>query len=422
MKYLKKAFEKNQQQSNELALTVQGIVDDVRSNGDQALLELGKKFDGVELNSVKISRDAVKRAYTLVSEDTVKHFKFAADQVRYFAEQQLKCMQPLSIPDSKVKGLELGHRLVPVETCGCYIPSGRYPLPSTAIMSVLVAKVAGVKHVAACSPPSAEHDTIHPAVLVAMDIAGADEIYCMGGAQAIAAYAYGTETVKKVDMIVGPGNKYVTEAKRQVIGHVGIDMLAWPSEGLIVADETANPTFLAIDCLARCEHDPDARAIIVSTDEEICKKAESELYRLLEDLPTKEVAAVSWRDNGEIILADNMEEAIDIANQYAIEHLQVQVKNEREVAEKLLHYGSLFVGHYSPVAFGDFVSGTNHTLPTMATARFSSGLWVGTFIKVAFYQFVSKEGCKNLSEACMHFGETEGLYGHRDSVKLRIKE
>ena len=282
--------------------------------------------------------------------------------------------------------------------------------------------MAGVKEVAACSPAFHGFDSIHPAVLVAMDIAGADEIYCMGGAQAIAAFAYGTESIKKVDLIVGPGNRFVTEAKRQVLGDVGIDSLAGPSEVLVLADETANPTFVAIDLLGQAEHDPNAKPVLVCTSQEVIDKAMKELERLLPTLETKDVASQSWNDNGAIYLADSIDEAVDIANDIAPEHLEVQVKNEREVAKKLLHYGSMFVGHYAPVAFGDFVSGPNHTLPTMRTARYSNGVWVGTFIKTPFHQFVSKEGCRNLAGPCMRFAEVEGLYAHRDSVKLRLEE
>lgn len=421
MKIIKQAEKKTYKRSQEVSNIVSGIIDDVRNDGDKTLIDLAKKFDKIDIKNIKISRAQIEDAYTKVSKETVEYFKFAAKQITVYAEQQLKCLLPLNF-HSEVPGLELGHRLVPVDRCGCYVPSGRYPLPSTALMSILPAKIAGVKHVAACSPPFAGYGTIHPAVLVAMDIAGADEIYCMGGAQAVAAYAYGTETVKKVDLIVGPGNKFVTEAKRQVLGDVGIDSLAGPSEVLIIADETANPTFVAIDLLAQAEHDPNAKPVLVCTDEEIIKKSLSEIERLVSTLPTGELAHKSWEDNGDVYLADNIEEAIEISNKIAPEHLEVQVKNEREVAKELLHYGSLFVGHYAPVAFGDFVSGTNHTLPTMSTARFSNGVWIGTFIKTAFHQFVSEEGCKNLSVPCMHFAETEGLYAHRDSVRLRVEK
>ena len=370
---------------------------------------------------MRVDRAQVEAAYAQVDQETVDSIKFAAGQIRIFAEQQLACLKELDF-QSRVPGLELGHKLVPVERCGCYIPSGRYPLPSTALMSILVAKTAGVKEVAACSPPFAGCGTIHPAVLVAMDIAGADEIYCMGGAQAVAAFTYGTDSVKKVDLLVGPGNRFVTEAKRQVLGDVGIDSLAGPSEVLVLADGTANPRFIAIDLLAQAEHDPNAKPILVCTDEAVIEQTLAQVDELLQDLPTAGVARQSWQDNGQAILADSLDEAIELTNRIAPEHLEVQVANERETAARLLHFGSMFVGHYAPVAFGDFVSGTNHTLPTMSTARYANGLWVGTFIKVAFFQFVSEEGCRNLAPACMHFAQVEGLTAHRDSVRLRVEE
>ena len=270
MKAIKKAEKKTYQRDHQLSSTVLDIIDSVRANGDRTLLELAEKFDHVQLQSVKVDPASVAKAYQQVDQETVDHIRFAADQIRWFAEQELQCMQALDV-QSKVPGVRLGHRLIPVEKCGCYIPSGRYPLPSSALMSVVTAKVAGVKHVAACSPAFHGCGTVHPAVLVAMDIAGADEIYCMGGAQAIAAYAYGTETVKKVDMIVGPGNKFVTEAKRQVLGDVGIDSLAGPSEVLIVADDTANPTFLAIDLLAPIVPSYQGNMILVALFAGLCE-------------------------------------------------------------------------------------------------------------------------------------------------------
>ena len=421
MQIIKPAVKKTYQRDRQLTESVLAIIDRVRARGDQALIDYAKEFDHLDISGVRVSRDQIKAAYDQVDAKTVESIKFAASQIRIFAEQQLSCLKELDF-NSRVPGLELGHKLVPVERCGCYIPSGRYPLPSTALMSILVAKVAGVKEVAACSPPFAGCGTIHPAVLVAMDIAGADEVYCMGGAQAVAAFAYGTESVKKVDLLVGPGNRFVTEAKRQVLGDVGIDSLAGPSEVLVLADGSANPRHIAIDLLAQAEHDPNAKPILVCTDKNVIDQTLVQLEQLLEELPTREVARQSWQDNGQVILADSLDEGIELTNRIAPEHLEVQVVNEREVADRLLHFGSMFVGHYAPVAFGDFVSGTNHTLPTMSTARFANGLWVGTFIKVAFFQFVSEEGCRNLAEPCMHFAEVEGLYAHRDSVRLRVEE
>lgn len=421
MKILKQAEKKTYQRDSQLTRTVMDIIDNVCENGDRALIEYAAQFDGMEIESVRIDEKTIKAAYDKVDEETIEAIKFAAGQVRFFAEKQKECLKDLDI-QSKIQGLEIGHRMIPVERCGCYVPAGRHPLPSSALMGVITAKVAGVKEVAACSPAFKGFGTIHPAVLVAMDIAGADEIYCMGGAQAIAAFAYGTETITKTDLIVGPGNKFVTEAKRQVLGDVGIDSLAGPSEVLIVADETANPTFVAIDLLGQAEHDPNAKPILVCTSETVIEAAMKELDRLLETLETKDVAGQSWQDNGQVYLADSIDEAIEISNRIAPEHLEVQVKEERSVAARLLHYGSMFVGHYAPVAFGDFVSGPNHTLPTMGTARYSGGVWVGTFIKTPFHQFVSKEGCFNLSKPCMRFAEVEGLYAHRDSVRLRVEE
>lgn len=421
MEIIKQPEKKTYERDESLTRSVMDIISNVRRNGDKALIEYAAKFDKMDIDAVRVPPEAVQAAYTQVDEETIEAIRFSTGQIRFFAEHQRECLKDLDIP-SRVAGVELGHRMIPVERCGCYVPAGRHPLPSSALMGVITAKVAGVKEVCACSPAFHGFGTIHPAVLVAMDIAGADEIYCMGGAQAIAAFAYGTESIKKVDLIVGPGNRFVTEAKRQVLGDVGIDSLAGPSEVLVLADETANPTYVAIDLLGQAEHDPNAKPILVCTSREVMDKALAELQRLLPTLETKDVAAQSWQDNGAVYLADSIDEAIAISNDIAPEHLEVQVKDERAVAQRLLHYGSMFVGHYAPVAFGDFVSGPNHTLPTMRTARYSNGVWVGTFIKTPFHQFVSQEGCRNLAKHCMRFAEVEGLQAHRDSVKLRLED
>jgi histidinol dehydrogenase/sulfopropanediol 3-dehydrogenase len=290
-------------------------------------------------------------------------------------------------------------------------------------MSITTARVAGVSHIAACSPPSAAYGGMDPVVLAAMDIAGADAIYCMGGAQAIAAFACGAGPVLKTDLVVGPGNRYVTEAKRQIQGEAGIDSLAGPSEVLIIADETANPRFIAIDLLSQAEHDPDAKPVLVSTSAGIAEEVLKEVEKLLAESPGDGTAALSWANNGAVYLAGSIADAVAFANETAPEHLEVQVapSREQETAGELKHYGSLFVGHYAPVAFGDFVSGTNHILPTMSTARYSGGVWVGTFLKTAFHQYVSREGCEALAPAAMYFAEMEGLTAHRDSVRLRIE-
>ncbi|GAB6392060.1 MAG: histidinol dehydrogenase [Treponematales bacterium] len=420
IRVIKAGAAKKTGRDGELVRAVAGIIDAVRERGEAAVLEFSRRFDGAAPDTVKVESAAIKQAYAQVDGGTVERIRFAAARVRAFALRQKDCLLPLSYTD--IPGVELGHRLAPVESCGCYVPGGRYPLPSSALMSVTAAKAAGVSRVAACSPPSREHGGIHPAVLVALDTAGADEVFCMGGAQAIAAFAFGAGPVRKVDLIAGPGNRFVTEAKRQVSGEVGIDSLAGPSEALVLADETANPLYVALDLLAQAEHDADARPLLVTTSAGLAEQTLAEIAQLLAGLPTGETARQSWETNGAVYLAGSLDDAVALANDIAPEHLEVQVKPaaEREVAGRLRHYGSLFVGHYAPVALGDFVTGPNHILPTMAAARFSSGLWVGTFIRNQFQQFISEEGCRALAAPAMGLAETEGLAAHRESIRRRL--
>ncbi len=392
---------------------VGGILERVRNEGDQAILEFTERFDGVKLGELTVPREAFKKAYGLVDPETIGSLEFAAEQIRYFAQQQRQCLQPLEC--QHLPGVTLGHRLIPIQSCGAYVPAGRYPLPSTALMSAIPAKVAGVARVAACSPPSREYGTIHPAVLVAMDMAGVDEAYCMGGAQAIAAYAYGTQSVPMVDIVVGPGNKFVAEAKRQVGGSVGIDMLAGPSEVLIIADDTAPAPLVAVDLLATCEHDPNSTAILVTTSRRLAAEVEEVIREELKTLGTAVLAGQTWEDNGQIILADSLDEAIEISDRFAPEHIQVMTVCDDELAARLRNYGSLFIGRHDPVAFGDYVSGPNHTLPTHTTARFSNGIWVGTFIKVSTYEKVTPEGAATLASHCSHLAGVEGLLAHQRS-------
>lgn len=422
MKCIKDAVAKTYGRDAATTKTVADIIDNVIANGDAEIYTLSKKFDGLDLEYIRVPQEQVKAAYDMVDPAVVEAMKAAAAQICFYAEKQLASMQALDT-ETPIPGVRLGHRLVPVDSVGCYVPGGRYPLPSTALMLIIPAKVAGVKRIAACSPASKVSGTIHPAALVAMDIAGADEIYCVGGAQAIAALTYGTESIKKVDMICGPGNRFVTEAKRQVLGEVGIDSLAGPSEVLIVADESANPDFTAIDILAQSEHDPNARATLVTTSMELAEKTLKRVDEIAKELPTGELALKSWEDNGMLFVAEDMEEAIALANEMAPEHLEVQVKPEieQEVSDKLLHYGSLFVGHYTPVTFGDYCSGTNHTLPTMRTARYSNGVWVGTFIKTSFVQHITEEGCRNMADTAICLADTEGLMAHKKSITIRVE-
>lgn len=420
MKYYKSAKEAKEVRDAQATKAVADIICEVRQRGDEALRDFARKFDNAELKDIRVTKEEIDRVYGQVNDKVVDSFKKAAEQITFYAKAQLDCIKPLDV-QSPIAGVELGHRLIPVDGAGLYVPGGRFPLPSTALMLTIPAKIAGVKRVAACSPANKQFGSIHPATLVAMDIAGADEIYTVGGAQAIAALAYGTESIAGVDLIAGPGNRYVTEAKRQVMGTVGIDSLAGPSEVLIVADETANPEYIAIDLLAQSEHDAFAKSILVTTDESRIPEILKSMEELAAKLPTGEAAMQSFEDNGTIIIAESMDEMAQIANEAAPEHLEVHTREPEEYSKKLYQFGSLFIGEDAPVALGDYCSGTNHTLPTMQNAKFSNGVWVGTFLKTSFVQHITKEGLRNLSETCMTMAHTEGLAAHEMSVALRLK-
>lgn len=395
------------------------ILEDIRSKGDEALAKYCRELDNF-IGTVRVTDDDIKKAYDSLEPQVVRDIEFAADRIRRFAEIQKKSI--CEVKEEVSPGVILGHRIIPINSCGAYIPGGRYPLPSSALMSIIPAKVANVSRIVACSPPDKKTGSIHPATLVAMNVAGADEIYCMGGAHAIGALAYGTETIKGVDMIVGPGNIWVTEAKRQVFGTVGIDFLAGPSEVLIIADETANPDFVAADLLAQSEHDPNARGILISLSENMASKVLSSLEILLTDLKTADIARKAWEDNGEVFVADSMDEAIKLANEIAPEHLELCVKNPEDVVDSLHNYGSLFIGNYAAEVFGDYVSGTNHILPTMKAARYSGGVWVGTFLKVVTFQKITKEGAAELIPAASNLAETEGLFAHKLAADIRLQK
>lgn len=421
MKCLKDAPKKTIARDEKTKKAVEDIIAGVKEKGDEELLELSRKFDGLDLETVKISKEEIAEAYAKIPAETIEAMKKAHENIEFYAKKQYECLKDLP-GVSNTPGVVLSHRLIPVEAVGCYVPGGRYPLPSTALMLITPAKIAGCSRVVACAPAAKAFGSIHPATLVAMDIAGADEIYCTGGAQAIAAMAYGTQTIRAVDLICGPGNRFVTEAKRQVLGDVGIDSLAGPSEVLILADETAKADFIAADLLAQSEHDPNARATLVTTSEPLAEEVLAKIRTFAGELATGETSLKSWDDNGIVYVVDDIDEGIKIANDFAPEHLELQVKDEDAVAAQLVNFGSLFIGNYAPVAFGDYCSGTNHTLPTMRTARYSNGVWVGTFIKTSFVQHISKEGCDHLADTCMTLAGTEGLLAHRKSVEVRVTE
>jgi len=417
MKVLKEAA-RSTVDAGDVSDLVTDILAQVRSGGDASVLALTEVYDGVALDSLEVPRRALRDAYDRVDVETVASLEFAAERLRAFAAKQLDCFAALRY--ESLPGITLGHRLVPVNSVGAYVPAGRHPLPSAALHTVIPAKVAGVTHVVACSPPFRGQAEIHPAVLVALDIAGVDQVFCMGGAQAIAALAFGTESVSAVSMVVGPGNRFVTEAKRQVSGRVGIDLLAGPSEVLIIADHSADPRWVAVDLLAQCEHDPDSISWLVTTSEALARAVLDALPAECRTLVTGPEALRAWEDHGRVVLVDSLEEAAEISDAFAPEHLQVMTERDDEVVQLLSEYGSLFVGADAPVAYGDYVSGTNHTLPTMHSASFTSGLWVGTFLRVLPMQKLTPEGSDQLAAHCAHLAGVEGLVAHQRSATLRI--
>lgn len=401
-------FEKTEEECLD---SVREILKDVKNEGDSAIRSYTKKFDKIDIENFQLDKNQIEEAYLKVDKETIDALNFAAKNIKKFAEEQLKGIKSFEINNN---GVILGQRIVPIEKVGCYVPGGRYPLPSTALMTVIPAKVAGAKEVIVCSPKT------NPATIVAADIAGADKIFSIGGVQAIGAMAYGTESIPKVNKIVGPGNQYVAAAKKEVYGTVGIDFIAGPSEVFIIADETANPKFIAADLLAQAEHDPTARAEVATNSEDLANKIIIEIREQLETLKTKEVAETSIRNSGAIILVKNIEEAIEIANKRAPEHLEIQIKNPEKIISQLTNYGSLFIGEYSAEVFGDYCSGPNHALPTNGCARYTGGLSVKEFVKVLTFQKVTKEASKQLIKAASKLAEVEGLYAHKNAADIRI--
>ena len=378
MKVLKEARVRTEEDKKKLTQTVGDMIDDVKKRKDEALKEYSQRFDGSKRTSFLVTKEEIREAYDQLTEQEIQDLKKAAEHIRAFARAQRETIKPLE-NFSPAPGIFLGHRIIPVKSCCCYVPGGNYPLYSTALMLVIPAKAAGVERVAACSPVMKGTDRINPKTLAAMDIAGADEIYAVGGAQAIAAFSYGTEEIRPVDMIVGPGNQYVTEAKRQCYGQVGIDFVAGPSEVLVIADGSGTPEIVAADLLAQSEHDPNAKGMLITTDEKFGQAVIQAVEKELSWLPTASIAEKSWETYGEVVLADSLEEALQIANDYAPEHLELNVQEPEALKEQLYNYGSLFMGENTAEVFGDYASGTNHTLPTLRAARYTGGVWVGYF-------------------------------------------
>lgn len=423
MQTLKSSKTRTAADRDRLRETVRDMIETVVSRGDDALREYNSRFDGCERTSLQISREEIDAAYSQVSEEEINNMKIAASNIREFAKAQRRTVSELE-DFSPMPGIMLGHRVIPVDSCCCYVPGGGYPLYSTALMLGIPAKVAGVRRVAACSPVMKGMDHIHPKTLVAMDIAGIDEIYATGGAQAVAAFSYGTDQIKPVDLIVGPGNSFVTEAKRQCYGKVGIDFLAGPSEVLVIADGSADPEIIAADLLAQSEHDREAKGILVTTDRELGLDVIKCVEKELETLATAEIASVSWADYGEVLLADSLDEAVSYANGYAPEHLEVNVaKADRDrVVGAMRNYGSLFIGENTAEVFGDYASGTNHTLPTLGAARYTGGVWVGTFLKTCTYQHMTDEAMMDIAPVVTALADGEGLAGHAEAADIRRRK
>lgn len=423
MQTLKSSKTRTAADRDRLRETVRDMIETVVSRGDDALREYNSRFDGCERTSLQISREEIDAAYSKVSEEEINNMKIAASNIREFAKAQRRTVSELE-DFSPMPGIMLGHRVIPVDSCCCYVPGGGYPLYSTALMLGIPAKVAGVRRVAACSPVMKGTDHIHPKTLVAMDIAGIDKIYATGGAQAVAAFSYGTDQIKPVDLIVGPGNSFVTEAKRQCYGKVGIDFLAGPSEVLVIADGSADPEIIAADLLAQSEHDREAKGILVTTDRELGLDVIKCVEKELETLATAEIASVSWADYGEVLLADSLDEAVSYANGYAPEHLEVNVaKADRDrVVGALRNYGSLFIGENTAEVFGDYASGTNHTLPTLGAARYTGGVWVGTFLKTCTYQHMTDEAMMDIAPVVTALADGEGLAGHAEAADIRRRK
>lgn len=397
-----------------VAALVAAILADVQARGDAALRDYSEKFDGVRPDALEITLGERAAALAALDRQTRADTEFAIANVTRFAKAQLACLKPLET--EPMPGLHLGHRVIPIQRVGCYVPGGRYPLLSAPVMTLVPAKVAGCGEVIACLPPKA-----HPAMVAGCHLAGADRIFRVGGAQAIAAMAFGTESIPAVDKIFGPGNAFVNEAKRQVFGPVGIDQLAGPSEIYVLADETGDARTIATDILAQAEHDPRTRTGLITTSAGLGQAVLAEIARQLPDLPTADVAGPAWTAQGEVAVCDSDDAMVAYSDHIAAEHLQVHTRDPHLLAARLSNYGSLFIGVEASVVYSDKCSGTNHTLPTMAAGRYTGGLWVGAYVKVATHQWLDARGVAAVAPASVRQSGSEGLEGHRRAAALRLE-
>lgn len=397
---------------------VENLIDEVKNGGDAAVKALSARLDNWSPESFRLSPEQIEGIIASLPAQVIEDIKFAQTQIRNFATHQKNALKDIEV--ETLPGVFLGHKNVPVNSVGCYVPGGRYPMVASAHMSVLTAKVAGVKRVVACTPPI--KGEIPAATVAAMYLAGADEIYLLGGVQAIAAMALGTETIDSVDMIVGPGNAYVAEAKRQLFGKIGIDLLAGPTETLVIADETSDAEICATDLLGQAEHGPTSPAILLTNSEKLAYDTIKEVERQLTILPTADVASIAWRDYGQVILVDTVDELVAEADIIASEHVQVMTADPRYFLEKMTNFGALFLGKYTNVAYGDKVIGTNHTLPTKHGAKYTGGLWVGKFMKTCTYQEIrTPEASAMIGEYCSRLCAIENFAGHKEQADIRVR-
>ncbi len=395
---------------------VTSVIDDIRTRGDAAVREYSQKFDNWSPDSFRLDAHEIERIIAGVPQQVIDDIIFVQAQVRRFAEAQLASLSEVEI--ETLPGVRLGHKHIPVAAAGAYVPGGRYPLTASAHMTIVTAKVAGVPRVAACTPPI--RGEIPAATVAAMHLAGAGEIYLLGGVQAVSALALGTETIGRVNLIAGPGNAYVAEAKRQLFGEVGIDLFAGPTETLVIADGSADPFVVAVDLLSQAEHGPDSPSVLVTTSETVAREAIAHIERILPDMPTRDFAAPAWRDHGQVHVVDTLDEAYALADSFASEHVQVLTEEPRLALEKMRDFGALFLGEGTCVSYGDKVIGTNHVLPTRGAARYTGGLWVGKYLKTVTYQEVTDTASSaQLGELCGRAARVELFEGHARSGDVR---
>lgn len=397
--------------------TVESILADIDAHGDVAVRKYAAQFDGWGDAPFRLDEDYIKDCYARVDKQAIDDIRFAQEQIGGFAQIQKEALRDVEV--ETLPGVTLGHKNIPVSSVGCYVPGGKYPLVASAHMSVVTAKVAGVKRIIASAPPFQGEP--NPAIVVAMDMGGADEIYCLGGVQAIGAMALGTDSIVPVDMLVGPGNAFVAEAKRQLFGRVGIDLLAGPTETLVIADDSVDGELCATDLLGQAEHGINSPAVLLTDSESLAQDTMAQIELQLETLATADIASKAWQDYGQVIVCDTREEMLQVADEIASEHVQVMTRDADYFLQNMCNYGALFIGPETNVSYGDKVVGTNHTLPTRKAARYTGGLWVGKFIKTCTYQRLTEPASVKIGEYCSRLCALEGFMGHKAQADIRVK-